>query len=173
MRELLGDASERPRGRRARSFGARDCATEPGRDELLDERRLPPGRGEERPQVTRVDPEAREPGARRRDVGLALAVETLAASTRDWTTPYSSSSFTKSSGTPARSPSSAPSISASRSVSPTVRFRARSAAGPGPSSASRSRAAAGTRRAAAAGSWSGARCPPARTVGIPPECGSA
>ena len=49
------------------------------RDELLDERRLPTGSGEERPQVARVDAEARQPRAGGSDVGLALAVEALAA----------------------------------------------------------------------------------------------
>ena len=49
------------------------------RDELLDERRLPTGSGEERPEVPRVDAEARQTRTGGGDVGLALAVEALAA----------------------------------------------------------------------------------------------
>src|SRR3990170_2024320 len=46
-----------------------------GSDELLHERCLPSGCREERSQVTPVDAEARKPGARSRDIGLALAVQ--------------------------------------------------------------------------------------------------
>ena len=109
-----------------------------GRDELLDERRLAPRRSEERPQVACVDAEACESvrTPRRcppRSRGRAARRPRRATAT----TPYSSSSRRKSGDTPARSPSSAPSISSSRPLRPTLRLRARSADVPGPSSSSR------------------------------------
>ena len=50
-----------------------------GRDDLLEQRRLAPGRGAKGAEVPGVDPVPRDLGARERDVGVALAVEALAA----------------------------------------------------------------------------------------------
>src|SRR2546423_8960470 len=52
---------------------------ERGRDERLEQPRLPVGGGAERTQVARGDSEARERLARLRDVGVRLRVEALAA----------------------------------------------------------------------------------------------
>ena len=78
VRELLRDACERLEvvERALAALGV--PRPQAGCDELLDERRLPSGRGQERPQVACVDAEAGEPGARRGDVRLALAEEVLA-----------------------------------------------------------------------------------------------
>ena len=55
----------------------RGCATAGLGDELLDERRLPPGGGQEGPEMASVDAEAGEADARGGDLGLALAVHVL------------------------------------------------------------------------------------------------
>ena len=49
------------------------------RDELLEQAGLAAGRVRERAQVAGVDPELRQPAAGGGDVGVALAVEPLAA----------------------------------------------------------------------------------------------
>jgi hypothetical protein len=48
-------------------------------DELLDERRLAPCPREEGPEVPRIDAEPSQPRSCGGDIGLALAVEALAA----------------------------------------------------------------------------------------------
>ncbi len=94
----LGHRSATSRRSRISSSCASSCATRRGsrdprarraplqvagakrrRDDLLEQRRLTPCGGAEGPQVPRVDPVPGDPGTRERDVGLALAVESLAA----------------------------------------------------------------------------------------------
>ena len=79
VRELLRDARQ-PLEIIERVLPALGIARAQARsDELLDERRLPTGSGEECPEVSRVDAEARQPRTGGSDVRLVLAVEALAA----------------------------------------------------------------------------------------------
>ena len=79
VRELLGDARERLEVVE-RVLPALGVARAQSRcDELLDECCLAPRARQERPEMPRVDAEPSEPRACGGDVGLALAVEALAA----------------------------------------------------------------------------------------------
>ena len=119
MRQLLCDARERLEVVERVLAALRVARAEAGRDELLDERRLPSGRGEERAQMPRVDAEPREAGARGGDVGLALAVQALAGlGARDDEPVLLELARTRSGETEARSQSSASSISSSRPGDP-------------------------------------------------------
>ena len=91
MRELLRDARERLEVVQ-RALTALGVARAKARsDELLDERRLPAGGGQERSEMPCVDPEPCDPRARGRDLGLRLAIQMLPGLVRGTTTPYSSS----------------------------------------------------------------------------------
>ena len=77
LRELRRDARERLEIVERRAAPLEVARAEPGRDELLEQRRLPTRRRAERAQMPRVEAVAREPPARRGDLDVALAVDPL------------------------------------------------------------------------------------------------
>ena len=144
------------------------------RDELLEQRGLPVGGRAEGAQVARPDPERRELGADRGDLGVAGRVALLRAVPASLERPYSSSSRISCGVAPERSRSSVALqlLLGARQTRPlavavaTCRPQAR----PAPAG---SRAAAGTRHAGGAGSSAGARPRPRRRGGSRPASASA
>ena len=174
VRELLGDARERSRGRRARPCGAADCERE-GRARRA-ARRAPPGvplrsgtcaDGARRCRIAR---DARTP-PRCRPRSRRRAARRPRSATRAARTPRAA---VRGRATRKRARRAPP-----RRSRPRGRARRRSAGASGRSThrgrrAPRgSRGAAGTRRAAASGSSSGARCRPVRRAGTRRACGAA
>ena len=165
-----GSARRASAARRAPPAGARGSAPAGRRDHLLEQRGLAFGRGAERAQVPRRQPEARQLGARRGDVGVAFRVAPRPRPARAARSPRARARSRAS--TPDRSQSSS-SVDLVLALAERGRPAALALAAPATTAPGGSRAAAGTRRAAAAGSSRSRSTSSSRTAGSRPGCAAA